>query len=164
MRPSIPFLAGLLLGGAACYGLVFRSLHPMALPPAPPSVPLVVRLHRFKVDPASLSIFDEWMQFEHANHAETVATLNREQMYVEAIFRDREQDPTTIYWLEVRSPDGASSNRSPLPIDETYDQFERETLVPHSRRTLLPEYTLVPDFLMKSISAQHEELLQHASR
>ena len=116
---------------------------------------LVVKLHRFKLKPDQLEEFDRWIAFEHAHHGETLATLEREHMYAESIFRDREHDPTTIYWAELRGAGGASVGNSPLPIDKVYEGFMQRTLVPGSHTMLQPEYTLVPPFLLESIAA-HE--------
>lgn len=118
---------------------------------------LVVKLHRFQLKPDQLPEFDRWIAFEHAHHAETVATLEREHMYAETIFRDREHDPTTIYWAEVRGAGGASVTTPPLAIDKVYEGFMQRTLLPGSPVTLQPEYTLVPPFLLESIHAHESE-------
>lgn len=116
---------------------------------------LVVKLHRFQLKPNQLEEFDRWIAFEHAHHGETTATLEREHMYAESIFRDREHDPTTIYWAELRGAGGAPVGSSPLPIDKVYEGFMQRTIVPGSHAVLQPEYTLVPSFLLESI-ASHE--------
>ncbi len=117
---------------------------------------LVVKLHRFKLKSDQLPEFDRWIAFEHAHHEETLATLEREHMYAESIFRDREHDPTTIYWAELRGAGGASVTSSPLPIDKIYEGFMQRTLVPGSHAVLDPEYTLVPPFLLESIRVHGE--------
>jgi Family of unknown function (DUF6176) len=138
--------------------LLTRKIFAKASPP-----PLVVHLHRFRLQTDRLDEFNQWVNFEHEHHAATVETLEREKMYVEAIFRDRNHDPATIYWLEIRGADGAASASSPLPIDKTYNRFMQDTLVPHSRMTMEPEYILIPDFIEESISA-HEVVLSQKGR
>lgn len=137
--------------GVVIGGLLFRT--PTVSASASPE--LVVKLHRFQIKPDQSAEFDRWIAFEHTHHAETVATLEREHMYAETIFRDREHDPNTIYWAELRGAGGASVTTSPLPIDKVYDGFMQRTLVPGSHAVLQPEYTLVPPFLLESIAA-HE--------
>ena len=162
MPTFLSFLAGVLLGGGACYGL-FEHTALLGVYPgeaftgaAGKQLKLSVKLHRFQLKPNSLGEFDDWVLFEQHHHAETVATLEREAMYTEAIFRDRKNDPETIFWLEIHGPQGASEANSPLEIDKIYDHFMAETLVPHSRVTMLPEYTLLPSFLLDAIAA-HED-------
>ncbi len=92
------------------------------------AVPLDVTLYRFELEPNHLDRFNEWVQFEHAHHAETVATIEREKMYFEAIFRDQVNQKNVIYWLAVSGDGGAHSDSSPLPIDQEYQMFMNETL------------------------------------
>jgi Family of unknown function (DUF6176) len=93
------------------------------------------------------------VQFERAHHTETVATLEREKMYLEAIFRDRVNQKDVIYWLVIRGEGGATSETSPLAIDQQYQQFMHETLKKGSRTTLSTEYALVPPFIEAAIDA-----------
>lgn len=138
------FALGVLAG---CVGMRTSVVSASATPE------LIVKLHRFYIKPDQSAEFDRWIAFEHAHHAETVATLEREHMYAETIFRDREHDPNTIYWAELRGANGASVTTSPLPIDKVYDGFMQRSLVPGSHAVLQPEYTLVPSFLLESIAA-----------
>ncbi len=117
---------------------------------------VVARLHRFSLKPDQLPEFDRWVAFEHAHHDETLATLEREHMYIETIFRDREHDPATIYWVELRGVGGAAVESSPLPIDKVYEEFMHRTLVPGPHRTLQPEYTLVAPFVQQAIAGHRE--------
>jgi hypothetical protein len=59
-------------------------------------------LYRFELNPGKLNRFDDWIRFEHAHHAETVATLEREKMYFEGVFRDRDGQKDVIYWFSGR--------------------------------------------------------------
>lgn len=161
MHKLLSFLAGVLLGGDACYGLLHQRLalstgSDSSSVPHADAPPLTVRLHRFQLRPDKLDEFQSWIQFEHDHHAETVATLEREQMYTEGIFRDRVGDPTTIFWLEIHGAQGATTESSPLAIDRAYQRFMADTFVPHSRVTMQPEYTLLPSFLLDAIAA-HEQ-------
>lgn len=112
-------------------------------------------LYRFELNADRLDRFDEWVRFEHAHHAETLATLDREKMYAEAIFRDRERQPDVIYWVTLNGQ-GEHVDTSPLDIDKQYQALKRATLKPGSRRPLTTEYALVPDFVVKAID-DHEQ-------
>lgn len=127
---------------------------PIRASSSPPA--LTVRLHRFRLKPDQLAEFDRWIAIEHAHHEETLGTLEREHMYVESIFRDRDHNPSTIYWAEVRGEGGASVATSPLPIDKVYEEFMHRTLVPGSHRTFLPEYSLIPIFLTDAMRTHQE--------
>jgi Family of unknown function (DUF6176) len=118
-----------------------------------PAVPIDITLYRFELNPDKVSRFEEWVKFEQAHHAETVATLEREKMYFEAIFRDRANQQDVIYWLAIHGRGGDSSETSPLGIDQQYQQFMRETLKKGSRTTLSTEYALVPQFIEAAVDA-----------
>jgi hypothetical protein len=156
LKNGIYFVGGLCIGVICCLTAV-RFLSDQPVVHAASSQPkLIVKLHRFHLQADKLTEFDRWVQFEHKHHEETLATLEREKMYAEAIFRDPVADPTTIYWLEIRSPKGESVTTSPLAIDREYERFMSNTLVPHSRTTMNPEYVLIPPFMSEAIT-RHEE-------
>lgn len=149
-------VTGMFLGALLC--LAFQTVAKKVAPKTPlsDSTPEVkVLLHSFQLQPDKLDEFEQWMLFEHEHHAETLATLEREKMYVEAIFRDVEHAPRTIYWLEVRGANGAQVENSPLPIDKVYERFMADTILPHSHVKMNPEYLLTPDFLRSAISAHN---------
>ncbi|MFT4111296.1 DUF6176 family protein [Silvibacterium sp.] len=149
------FVGGLLLGSLITLGVMQARQYCGA--DASSSVatktesPFTVTLYRFELNQDKLDRFEDWVQFEHAHHAETVTTLEREKMYFEAIFRDREHQPNVIYWLAVQGQGGGHANDSPLPIDKQYEQFMQETLKKGSRTTLSTEYSLVPPFVVQTI-------------
>lgn len=116
--------------------------------------PFTVTLYRFELKSDRLDRVDEWVQFEHAHHAETLVTLEREKMYAEAIFRDRDHQPDVIYWVTINGK-GEHVDTSPLDIDKQYQASMRDTLKPGARRALTTEYALVPDFVVKAID-EHE--------
>jgi hypothetical protein len=73
MKNALLMLAGALLG---CFGTCgtfhlnehVRSHKPATDPAA--AVPLDVTLYRFELEPNHLDRFNEWIQFEHAHHAD----------------------------------------------------------------------------------------------
>jgi Family of unknown function (DUF6176) len=152
----------MLIGGAAMGSMftyfVIKSSGPVVY--AQPDVaaqrrPLKVALYRYELKPDKLDRFDDWIQFEHTHHAETVETLEREKMYFEAIFRDRENQKDVIYWLAINGEGGSSVDSSPLEIDKQYEAFMHETLKKNSSRALSTEYFLIPEFVMRAID-QHQ--------
>ena len=140
---------GVVIGSLATLGVTHVLQRPDRAAPESPS--FTATLYRFALNPDKLDRFDDWVRFEHAHHAETVATLEREKMYFEAIFRDRAHDNGVIYWLAVQGPGGGHTADSPLAIDKQYEQFMQETLKKGSRTMLSTEYTLVPPFVIDAI-------------
>lgn len=148
-------LAGF-VAGAACTGLVavvVASAHADARGPAPLAHPVVVTLHRFEVKPDKLERFQAWMRLYRTEHRATVATLERERTYVEAMFRDRQHAPRVIWWLEAQGEGGARVESSPLDIDKKHQAFMDEVLKPGSHARLDTEFMLAPDFAVEAIRA-----------
>ena len=145
------FAAG---AGVAVLGL---RLHHGAVARSLPPVPLKVRLYRYELNPDHLENFDKWVAFESANHAATVATLEGEKMYFEAVMRDSAHEPAVIYWIAIDGPRDPKVTPPTYPIDARYRELEANVLKPGSRREIDPEYVLVPDFITQAIS-RHEHV------
>ena len=154
MKSVLLLLSGALIGSLASLGAVRLQhsesvSHPVLAASVSPQ--FTVTLYRFELNPDKLERFQDWVNFEHAHHSETVDTLEREKMYVEAIFRDREREKSVIYWLAVQGQGGGHTDDSPLPIDKQYEQFMQETLKKGSRTTLFTEYVLVSPVVAEAI-------------
>ena len=64
-------------------------------------------------------------------HAECVATLDRERMAVEVVFRTREPDGTDhLWWFALQGLAGARMDDSPHPIDADHQAQARRTKEP----------------------------------
>jgi len=74
----------------------------------PPSIPpgLVVRLSRAKVLPGASAEADRWMAMLNDRLEECVATLDRERMAIEIVFRLTEDGEDYLYWVSVHGADG----------------------------------------------------------
>jgi Family of unknown function (DUF6176) len=74
----------------------------------PASIPegLVIELSRGKVLPGASAEADRWMQMLNDRVDECVATLDRERMAIEIIFRLREDGNDYLYWMSVHGADG----------------------------------------------------------
>jgi hypothetical protein len=79
----------------------------------PTSIPngLVVELSRGKVLPGASHEADRWMKMLNDRHDECVATLDRERMAIEIVFRLREHDDDYLYWVSVRGAAGGGLDR-----------------------------------------------------
>lgn len=142
------FVAGGLITGALASRLEAR--HAIA---APPGLPVRVTMYRFEMNPGALGAFDRWMQFQRDNRPAIIGTLEREWMYVEAMFRDTVAQPDVIYWLAVDGEGGAAVDDSPLEVDRKHNEFMREVIRRGSRRVMKTEFSLLPPFLDSAITA-----------
>jgi len=159
------FLAGMLIGASAMRFGVVAQLN-TADATAPNEVarenqsslkyPLEVTLYRFELNGDKLDRFEDWMQFYRDNMLATVATLERERMYFEAMFRDRTKQKDVVYWLAVNGKGGKSGDNSPLEIDKKHREYMKEILKKGSRTALSTEFVLVPRFVEAAVQ-QHEE-------
>src|SRR6266480_2770585 len=90
-------------------------------PSSPASIPegLVVQLSRGKVLRGASEEADRWMQMLNDRLDECVATLDRERMAIEIVFRFREGDEDYLYWVTVQGSSGAGLN-SDIAIDRDH--------------------------------------------
>jgi len=150
-RSWITFLAGMLAGAAVLAVAQVRASH--ADTPAPAlRHPLQVRLHRVEIRDDKLGRYADWQRFLHAHHDEAVATLAREHMFVEAMFRDPARDPHVLYWLEVRDDAGAHVDDSTLEVDRVHERYMREVLRNDTWSILATENVLVAPFVQDAIA------------
>lgn len=150
-RYWIVFLVGALTGAAVLAVAQGRSREAAAPAPAL-RYPLQVRLHRVEIRDDKLDRYADWQRFLHARHDEATATLAREHMYVEAMFRDPQRDPHALYWLEVRDDAGAHSNDSTLEIDREHERYMHEVLRSDTWSILATENVLVAPFVEQAIA------------
>jgi hypothetical protein len=148
LKTSIVFLAGLLAGIAA-----FAPARERASPAPALRHSLQVRLHRVEIQGDKLGRYADWQRFLHARHDDAVTTLEREHMYVEAMFRDPAHDPHVLYWLEVRDDAGAHSNDSSLDVDREHERYMHEVLRNDTWSILATENVLVAPFVQDAIAA-----------
>lgn len=145
----LAFLAGTLTGAAV---LVLAQAWAGGTSATGLRHPLQVRLHRVEIGDDKLDRYADWQRFLHAHHDEAVATLAREHMFVEAMFRDPVHDPHALYWLEVRDDAGAHANDSNLPIDREHERYMREVLLPGSWSILDTDNVLVAPFVQDAVA------------
>jgi hypothetical protein len=85
-------------------------------------------LTRFRIKKGMSARVDEWHATLNARKAECIETLEREKMYVEAIFREKIGDEEFIYWLSVQGEGAESIETSPFPIDAVHRAFGDECI------------------------------------
>jgi hypothetical protein len=114
--------------------------------PRPTTIPagLVVELSRGKVLPGASGEADRWMRMLDERAEECVATLDRERMAVEIVFRLQEGGDDFLYWVTIRGEGGADMDSSEHAIDRDHLAQARRTKEPgwveaEPQLLLLPE-------------------------
>jgi hypothetical protein len=123
------------------------------MPDRPASIPegLVIELSRGKVLPGAGGEADRWMQMLNDRHDECVATLDRERMAIEIIFRSQEDGADYLYWVSVRGADGGELDLS-NPIDRDHEAQARRTKEPGWVEAE-PQVLLLPDPVREAVLA-----------
>ena len=85
-------------------------------------------LTRLRIKKGMSSRVDEWHATLNARKAECIETLEREKMYVEAIFREKIGDEEFLYWFSVQGECGEGIETSPFPIDAIHKAFGDECI------------------------------------
>ncbi len=98
----------------------------------PLSIPegLVVELSRAKVLPGAGAEADRWMAMLDERRDECVATLDRERVAVEVVFRLQEDGEDHLFWMTIRGDSGAGIESSEHAIDRDHVAQAQRTKEP----------------------------------
>ncbi len=120
----------------------------------PRSIPqgLVVELSRAKVLAGASPEADRWMRMLDDRVEECVATLERERMAVEVVFRLREGEDDYLYWMTIRGEGGASLDSSEHAIDRDHVAMARRVKEPGWVEAD-PQVLMLPDPVREAILA-----------
>jgi hypothetical protein len=119
--------------------------------PRPASIPdgLVVELSRAKVLPGASAEADRWMAMLNERLDECVATLDRERMAIEIIFRLKENGEDYLFWVSVHGADGAVLDFSNA-IDRDHVEQAKRTKEPGWTEAE-PQVLLLPDPVREAV-------------
>jgi hypothetical protein len=120
--------------------------------PRPASIPegLVVELSRGKVLPGAGAEADRWMKMLDDRVDECVATLDRERMAIEIVFRLREGDEDYLYWVSVRGADGSTDLDPDIAIDRDHLAQAKRTKEPGWVEAE-PQVLMLPDPVRQAV-------------
>lgn len=110
--------------------------------PATIPVGLRVELSRAKVKPGQSVEADRWMRMLNDRADECVATLDRERMALEIVFRLREDGEEFLYWVSVFGPGGTGLDES-IAIDRDHVDMGRRVKEPGWVEAT-PQFLLMP--------------------
>src|SRR3954449_3372673 len=121
---------------------------------APRSIPegLVVELSRAKVLPGASAEAERWMRMLDDRVEECVATLDRERMAVEIVFRLQEDGEDYLYWVAIRGDQGADLASSDHAIDRDHQAQARRTKEPGWVEAE-PQVLMLPDPVREAVLA-----------
>lgn len=91
---------------------------------------LNVELTRFKVKDGKSKTVDEWLDFLNDNMQNVLLTLEREQMYVETIFRETLNGTEYLYWYSIQGEDEEPVETSENAIDKQHLKYWKECIDP----------------------------------
>jgi hypothetical protein len=120
--------------------------------PRPASIPegLVVELSRGKVLPGAGAEADRWMRMLDDRVDECVATLDRERMAIEIVFRLREGEDDFLYWVSVRGAAGATDLDPDSAIDRDHLAQAKRTKHPGWVEAE-PQVLMLPDPVRQAV-------------
>lgn len=104
-----------------------------------------VELSRYKVKPGKSDRVDAWLRILNERMPETLATLDREAMKFEVIFREIIDDADFLTWVSVQGEHGAAVETSPHEIDRIHLDFWRECIDDtYGRHDAQPQVVMIP--------------------
>jgi hypothetical protein len=112
---------------------------------------LVLELSRGTVLPGASAEADRWMAMLDDRLDECVATLDRERMAVEIVFRLSEDGRDHLYWVSIKGAGGSGLDLS-NPIDRDHDAQARRTKEPGWVEAE-PQVLLLPDPVRRAVLA-----------
>ncbi len=119
---------------------------PLSLPEG-----LVLELSRGTVRPGASAEADRWMAMLNDRVDECVATLDRERMAVEIVFRLREDGRDSLYWVTIKGAGGSGLDLA-NPIDRDHEAQARRTKEPGWVEAE-PQVLLLPDPVRRAVLA-----------
>lgn len=112
-----------------------------------------VELSRGRVLPGRSAEADAWMTMLQERHAECVASLDRERMAVEVVFRSKEDDGTEyLWWFSLQGTEGAGLDTSTHAIDADHVAQARRTKEPGWNEAE-PQVVFLPEPVRAAVEA-----------
>lgn len=119
----------------------------------------ITELMTFTVRAGKETRADEWMGILQSRRTECIATLDREHMHHECIFKSTREGRMRLSWFEVRGEKGAHVRTSSNEVDELHMAFWRECIDPDvPPETFEHVLSLVPADVQRAIDERETEL------
>jgi hypothetical protein len=127
-------------------------------------MPYTTEFVTFAVTAGKESRAGEWMALLKARRQECIATLERERMHFESIFRHESNGRLHLSWFAAQGAGGADVESSDLEIDRLHTAFFRECIdpgVPPIKHEHLMDF--VPAEVASAIEAREARLFPQPS-
>ena len=112
-----------------------------------------VELARVRVKEGKSARVDDWLKMLNDNMDEVIQTLDREQMKVEVIFRERIDGEEYLYWFSVQGEAGEEVNTSPFEVDRKHIAFHEECIDhKYGAHNAQPQVVTVPSEIAKALN------------
>lgn len=118
--------------------------------------PVTAKLYRMRINHDRFATYQEWVDWHSKAKTAINATMEREKMYAEAVFRDTIHEPDVIYWLAISGEGGKTYQSSPLPADKKHEAYMKQILIKGSGTVLKTEFLMLPPFAEHSIK-KHQQ-------
>ena len=112
----------------------------------------MVELSRAKVLTGASGEADRWMKMLDDRVDECVATLDRERMAVEIVFRLKENGEDYLFWVAIRGQEGADLQSSEHAIDVDHQAAARLVKEPGWVEAE-PQVLMLPDPVREAVLA-----------
>jgi len=111
-----------------------------------------VELSKFRVKEGKSHRVDEWMELLNQNMDKVLLTLKDEKMYVEAIFREKDETGEYLYWFSVQGEGGIDVEESEHEIDKKHLAFWYECIDEDDPSpSITTEVVMIPDHVRKAM-------------
>ena len=88
-----------------------------------------IELTRFRIKKGKEQRAEEWMKFLNDHHADTVAIMAGEKMYVETVFKEENADGYMyFYWYSIQGENGNAVEDSESYIDKKHLEYWEECI------------------------------------
>ena len=107
---------------------------------------MLVELSRFRIKPGKSARVDEWLAMLNERMDEVKETLVREEMKVEAIFREIIGEDEFLYWFSIQGEAGEHVRTSPFEVDRLHIAFHEECIDhDYGMRDAQPQVIMIPN-------------------
>jgi hypothetical protein len=111
-----------------------------------------VKLTRFRICAGKSGRVDQWLQMLNDRMPETLATLQRERMKVEVIFRESVGGEEYLTWFVLQEEGGESVHTSPHEVDRLHLEFWEECIDTRAGAIdAVPQVVMVPQDVARAM-------------
>ncbi|MEI5907039.1 DUF6176 family protein [Bacillus spongiae] len=111
-----------------------------------------VELSKFRVKEGKEEKVTEWMDLLNEHMDDVLLTLKDEKMYIETIFREKEETGEYLYWYSVQGENGISVEESHHEIDKQHIAYWIECIdEEYHTSEITTEVVMIPKDLIKQM-------------